>query len=90
MRFALPGVLWGISQSVPAHRKISELQNRRVKLHGLVESNDFGIFVRAITGTDELPAMIIGIMRDVKNRFLALKHLPCRKYRTVLRLIKWP
>jgi hypothetical protein len=90
MRFAHPCVLCGISQGVPTDGKISELQNRRIKVDSLMEGNNLSIFTRAIAGPDELPTMIIGVMRDAKDRFLPLKHLPRCKHCTVPRLIKWP
>jgi hypothetical protein len=90
MRFAHPRALWRISQGVPTDGQIGELQNRWIEVHRFMERNNLSIFTRTFAGTDELPTMIIGIMRDVKDGFLALKHLTRRKHSAVPRLIKWP
>ena len=90
MWFSHPRVLRRISQSMPTDGQISELQNRWIKIDSFIEGNNPSIFTRTFAGTDELPTMIIGVMRDLKDGFLALKHLPRRKHRAVLRLVKWP
>jgi hypothetical protein len=66
-RFPLPRAFNWMPNSAPTNRQIGKLQNRRVKLHCFTQRNDSAVLRCAIAGTDELPAVIVGIMRDVEN-----------------------
>jgi hypothetical protein len=49
--------------SVPADGQIGDLEYGRVKLNGFVKRDDHVILARAIARTDELPAVIVYVMR---------------------------
>src|SRR6185295_2076379 len=89
-RSALPRLIGGASPCVPAGRQISKLQNRRVNLHGLLKGNKCRVFRARVADAKKLPTVVVRIMCNVKDGFLAIDNLPQREHRTIARLIEWP
>ena len=57
---------------MPANGQIGDLEYGRVKLHCFVKRDDHVVLARAIARTDELPAVIVCVMRNVENRLATL------------------
>jgi hypothetical protein len=87
--FASPGSVYRISPRVPTGRKIRKLEDRRIELHCLVQSDDLGFFFSRVAA-EELPAVIIEIVCDVQYGLGTLEHLLRGEHATVARLIEWP
>jgi hypothetical protein len=88
--FALPGMSNCIANGSPTNGQVGELQNRGIEAHGFVQCNNSGVLVCAVTGTDELPTVIVGIVTDVKNWFFMVENFACDQDGAVPRLSKWP
>jgi hypothetical protein len=60
-RFAYPRLFCGMTPSVPAGRQITELQNGRIDLNGLMQRDDLSIFFARLAA-EKLSTAIIGIV----------------------------
>ena len=57
-----------VANSLPTWREICNFKNGRVKSNNLLQANKLGISRRSVGSADELPAMIVGIVRDEQYR----------------------
>lgn len=56
---------------MPTGRHVRDFEHRRVELHDLIEANDSGVELFRASGTKELPAMVVRVVRDVQDRLAA-------------------
>ena len=60
-----------MTPGMPPRRKVREFQHRRVALHDPAEGYDHRVALLRITGTEELPAMVVLVVSNVQDRFAA-------------------
>ena len=58
-----------VANSLPTWREVRNFENGLVKSNNLLQANQLGISHRSVGGADELPAMIVGIVRNEQYRF---------------------
>ena len=56
------------ANSLPTGLKVCNLKNRRVNLNYLLQSNEHRVSHRSVGTANELPAMVISIVRYQQNR----------------------
>jgi hypothetical protein len=90
MLAACPSFTHRVANSLPPWLEVCNFENSRVKLNNLLESNELGVSHRSLGAADELPAMVIGIVRHQQYRLRAIQDLPRRKRGAIAWLVERP
>jgi hypothetical protein len=86
----LPWRRFGLTPSAPTRWQIGNFEHRRVKLHDRREARDCALRDVRVLPAQELPAVIVFVVRHVKNWRTIEQDRPERYCGAVRWLIEWP
>ena len=89
-RLANPRLFNCMSPSVPSNGKLGKLEEGRIGADNFSKRQNLCVLGPAVSEARELPAVIVGIMGDMQNRFVACEYLLGDNHGATARLIKWP
>ena len=75
---------------MPSGRQVGDVPDRWVQLHNLVETHDGSLAGVGVFQPEELPAVVVFVVRDVQDRRAVEDDGPKRDDGTVARLIEGP